>query len=379
MPPIPKPEFRKIIDENKAKKITVLAKSLKDSISKQVQPLMPIIKSNTLLANDSNEHSDIHERIKKSANYLDQLILDQSSEKLDSKLAIERLPFKKSINSNSNILKLNYNNHFLLKSDFEKLLPDLNSRQYKVKDLQNKNLITELIKGRYASNLKPNGSYYLVFNNFEDAAVYYHETKGKKINGKQISFEFISSINNELKYMYFPILPDLRISKYIDKNLVENWFTNDLIKSLNKNETNSALITISKHLWEDYKQSSRNNENLDSINGNLNEKKTDKFKNLPIIERTNTVILNNIPENFKSNDIAEWLWEYDLYPIEELSIRKIINSSGGGNNSNKINKLNTWCLIFNNELEARRFILQYDSRHLFENENLPIIKAEILG
>lgn len=377
MPLIPKPEFRKIIDENKAKSITVLAKSLKDSISKHVQPLMPIVKSNTLLASDLNEHSDIHERIKQSANYLDQLIIDQSSEKLDSKLAIERLPFKNSINLlNSNILKLNYNNQFLLKSDFEKLLPDLNSRKYKINNFKNKNLITELIKGRYASNLKPNGSYYLIFNNTEDAAVYYHETKGKKINGKQISFEFISSLNNEFKYMYFPILPDLRISKYIDKNLVENWFTNDLIKSLNKNETNSALITISKQLWEDYKNSNKliNKEKINLIE--KNDKKIDKFKNLPIIERTNTVILNNIPDNFKSNDISEWLWEYDLYPIEELSIRKIINSS---NNSSNINKLNTWCLIFNNELEARRFILQYDNRHLFENENLPIIKAEILG
>ncbi|VEU20682.1 DEKNAAC101591 [Brettanomyces naardenensis] len=257
----------------------------------------------------------------------------------------------------SPILKLYQPAALLNPLDFISLLPA---------ETRGKVEIQQIIKARYAPNLMPTGTYYLIFKDNEQSGRYYNFVNegSRRINGNFASFEFVPDFSTCLKYVYTPVLPDL---KYLPE-LIELARSHhaDIVDQLLEKRIElvkrsgglvaSTLVTLNESLLlRKYSEGELK----------VGEKRTDK-----LIDRSHCVILRDVPHKIEGAKIKDFLWDLKWYEVEELNLRRIFTDQTTG--------LSVYVLIFETYKDAKRCVRKLDNERLFYDKSLPVVRAELL-
>lgn len=237
--------------------------------------------------------------------------------------------------------------------------------------------LEEVIKGRYSSNLWPTGNYYLIFTDSKHSNSFWTlaNDANRRLNGSYASFDFVPDFSECLKYVYTPILPDLKnLSRLISLSFKQ---TGDLGKTeVNSHDRQEVLRKIlDKRLNFIRRSDSPISSAILSINESLLLESSVSGKlpqNLPgkPIDRCNCVILRNVPHNIAQTKIKDFLWDLKWYKVDELNLRKVY--------TDKTSQLSTYVLIFDSPKDAVRCVEKCNHQHLFYDESLPVSEAELL-
>ncbi|ODV83387.1 hypothetical protein CANARDRAFT_19515 [[Candida] arabinofermentans NRRL YB-2248] len=250
----------------------------------------------------------------------------------------------------SNILRFNHRNAFLLPKDILNISRST-SNSYEINPQ-----IMDIIKGRHTNNLVANGYYYLFFKTFEEAAVFWQNDQNNRMsfNSQFVSLQF-ADFKKDCRFMYHPYLPDLRITSLApSKKPVANLYN----KRIRTDENWSSLIPLVESIWKDHHvEGQETNESMETI------------ENL-IIDRSQCVILRNIPFFINQKKIKNLLWEFDLHEREDLNLRLVLNDT--------FKRVNTYVAIFSDSSEAERCVRKVNGQRLFFKEYLPVVKADLL-
>ncbi|KAG7725472.1 hypothetical protein KL930_004235 [Ogataea haglerorum] len=248
----------------------------------------------------------------------------------------------------SHILKAHSKAGYIAASDIVRMY-QLKPTKYAAKPV-----IRDIIKGRYVQTLQPTGAYYVFFDSFDDAAVFWSDARSALFNGSYVSFTFVN-FEDEMGQMFFPVLADTRIRKEL-----VNW---DALKqsmdhkmhALQKIPHLSNLLTLLKQQpWLDPQQD----------RGLL------EFLQEHPVERCQCVVLHNIPKNTSRRRLLDSFCELNLYQAHELGLRQVYTDRTTG--------LSTYVAIFETDADARRCVLMADGEHLFYDPELPLVRAELL-
>ncbi|ODV96090.1 hypothetical protein PACTADRAFT_75270 [Pachysolen tannophilus NRRL Y-2460] len=299
-----------------------------------------------------------------------------SSELLDIKEAPKNLPRSNLTRFKSNILKFKSRDSLLEHSDFKRIYP---MREERVYDIGQKHCLSfDFVKGRHPKNLLSNGYFYLIFASFEEAAVYWLETLGRQLNGTDVTFSF-ADLNQEFEFFQTPLLKNLEISQFlnlkeldsVDKN--KNEFASFI--KFHKNKKEQLLKQQKKHDSLQENTELESGQGIGKISSNLNSMPL--ADHIPLheqdkvnfeIKRSNCVLLANLPKHVTSEELHDFFWNYDLYPIEEEAIQLLLK--------NDLMNFNYWLVVFTNIDDAERCVRNLNGRHWYNNENMPLTHVE---
>ncbi|KAH3666948.1 hypothetical protein OGAPHI_003398 [Ogataea philodendri] len=204
--------------------------------------------------------------------------------------------------------------------------------------------ILDIVKGRYVQNLAPSGIFYLFFSSFEDASIFWSDNRSALFNGSYISFDFVN-IQDELNNIFFPILADSKLrSDLVDWHSLKNSSVSPKLASLLRQQPWLSLESKDPAVL-------------------------DYLETHPV-KRHQCVILHNIPKNTSQSRIFEFLNDLEVYQVQDLSLQQIHTDNSTG--------LSTYVVVFDNPEDAVRCVTMTNGDHLFYDQELPIVRAELL-
>lgn len=238
---------------------------------------------------------------------------------------LEELPvLSLDLQYKSNILKMHKRDSLLQKSDFMRIFPTINERQYHDVNVE---MDFDLVHGRHGDGLFLTGDIYLIFPDFVTAAWYYTETLDKTLNGNYLNCSF-ASVDEEFSSIQLTSVPLLGKPQYLTKS----------------NETDtSSLLAFRQH------------------RGSSEPRKDDDTK---LISRDRYCIFRNLPSFVSTDDLLDTLWSYSLSDIDGSSITKLTDRN--------------MLVAFESKEERDRCIAKYDNRHWFRTPKMPLVVVEAL-
>ena len=281
--------------------------------------------------------------------------------------------FRKELTNNSPVLRAFQRESLINGRDLLSLVPKGNKRDIGLK---------EIIKGRFSGRLVPTGDYFMLFNDFNSAKTYLSEVNkyDRRLNGNFISFEFVPDVSLFLRFMFSPILPDMKYFPELltlafeqtgfkngketaeEKKRAVSTFNDYLVKSRLTcvRMSSDPSATVIRNLNESFLLKKAADENI-----KLAAKRSFKF-----INRWNCVIFRNVPRNMNPRVIKNFMWDLKWYEVEELCIRKTTKDLMHG--------LDTYVLVFETRKDALKCVNKCNNQHLLYNDQLPIVEAELL-
>lgn len=260
---------------------------------------------------------------------------------------------KNVVKHKSNILKFKCPDSLLSFQDFYNLYPLKYDRQYSLPH-SGQPFPFHVIKSRNPLNLLFDGHYYLIFQNYNQACVYWLETTNKVINGFEVNLQFVNSNANELKHMSSPFL-DEKLNESSQASVLEQIKKDKSkvgevpIKQLFKSSDSQSLI-LDEILKRDHQSSEFIDISIDPLFELIS-----KFSNLN--SRKRTVLVKNLPYNLLKYSLPKLLWNYDLLQIPDQSkcFTNII--------LDPTLQINLSLIRFENNENAVRFINNFHGKH----------------
>lgn len=260
--------------------------------------------------------------------------------------------------SKSNVLRLNCPIAQVGRADLHNIYPLNRDRHFALPELMRRGLQFHVVKARNPISLSFMGSYYLVFPNYNQACVYYLESKGKLINGFEIDLDFVYPNKTHLKLMGSPILHSKKIDA-IDgfEDLSETFKQLDCLKLFRGSEPQLKIITELEKIEKD--RSSFVNLNIDPLYDIL-----EYYMDVPT--RYNLVVVRNLPFGITKPNLNQLLWNY------EFATENNPQDSMGILHSSPATQVTLALMRFKDETNARRFVRNYHGRswHKMNKSNL---------
>lgn len=248
----------------------------------------------------------------------------------------------------SNILRLNCPIAQVATADLHNIYPSSQDRQFALPpDIRNGPMF-HLVKSRNPFSLLFLGSYYLIFPNYNQACVYYIESKGKLINGFEMNLEFVHPTENHLRHMGSPLL-DLRnrVSTADLEQLSDNYKQMPCKDIFYGSDRQLKIITELGNIEKD--RSSYRNLDADPLFGIM-----EYFLDIP--SRYSLVVVRNLPFGITKPTLNQLLWNYDFRTEDnpQNSIRIL--------HSDTTTQTTLVLIAFKDALNARRFVRNYHGR-----------------
>lgn len=248
----------------------------------------------------------------------------------------------------SNIIRLRCPMAAVGREDLSNLFPIPRDRHYSLPTAIQKGLSFNVVKARNPFTLLFLGSYYLVFPNYNQACVYYLETKQKLINGFEMELEFVAPTERHLRVMGSPLLSSkFNDSEKILTHLSENYKKISCLSLFQLSRKQLRIVSELAKINPD--RSEYANQDIDPLYQIL-----EYF--MDTASRYNTVVVRNLPLGITRPAIYQLLWNYefatDHNPLDSMEILQ----------SNAADQLSLALLNFKNEDNARRFVRNYHGR-----------------
>ncbi|ODV64826.1 hypothetical protein HYPBUDRAFT_154156 [Hyphopichia burtonii NRRL Y-1933] len=249
----------------------------------------------------------------------------------------------------STVLRFRCPSSLLTPNDFYYIYPINRERQYLLNGSLHQGLTFSVVKGRNPTTLMFNGSYYLIFPNYNQACIYWLETKLKYINGFNVNFEFVDITESSLKNLSSPFLKPSYISSSFASDTLNPNIT-PIHKIFKESDYHSKVLEeifkLRKHNYDPVKYTEKS---IDPIFHQLN-----KFV-LPKL-RQKLVLVKNLPFNLSKYTLSKLLWNYDLEPLsnQSLCFTTIINDP--------LVQTRLTLIRFADSLNARRFVRNFHGR-----------------
>lgn len=248
------------------------------------------------------------------------------------------------------LLRFECKNAFVGGDDLENIFPINREREYLLELDLRKGIKFQTVKARNPLNLQFTGSYYLIFQNLEQACVYYRETRSKVINGLPFKLRFVEPKEQHLKKIASPflerdvgnVLKDNKMVSESDKVgliSVEDLFASSSMKS--------RIITQLKQLDTD--RSRNTGHNVDPLFELLTF-----FVDADI--RRRSVLVKNLPFGISEPAIENLLWDYELDNQDDpqKSITRI--------EIDPLTQTSRTLIKFSDSIDAKRFVRNFHGR-----------------
>lgn len=244
----------------------------------------------------------------------------------------------------SNILRLDCRNAFVGRTDLHNIFPINRERLYSLPQPLRKGLDFHVVKARNPYTLLFTGAYYLVFPNYNQACVYYLETKNKMINGLPLDLQFVSPTETHLCKMGSPLLhadPDMVPSHYLPS------FLANTADAFAKSEEQLQIIRKLQDL--DLDRSSHMGTEKDPLYDLLAY-----FMDVP--SRYSTVLVKNLPFGISKPALHNLLWNYEFQTLEnpQKSIIRLY--------ADPVKQVSVTLMKFRDERNAQRLVRNYHGR-----------------
>lgn len=248
----------------------------------------------------------------------------------------------------SNVLRLNCPFSHVGRADLHNIYPINKDRQFVLPDPLRKGLKFQVVKARNPISLLFAGSYYLVFPNYNQACVYYLESKGKLLNGFEVDLEFVYPSKNHLKYMGSPILHSKNINTIDDfAPLSEKVKHLDCAELFTDSANQLKILTELEKVKRD--RSEFTNTYKDPLYDIL-----EYFMDVPF--RYSLVLVHNLPFGITKPSLNQLLWNY------EFSTESNPHDSMGILHASPATQVSLALLRFKDETNAARFVRNYHGR-----------------
>lgn len=263
-------------------------------------------------------------------------------------MAVEEVEKSMPKLSKSNILRLNCPIAQIGRADLHNIYPMIRDRRFALPELMRKGLNFHVVKARNPISLLFTGSYYLVFPNYNQACVYYLESKGKLINGFEVDLDFVYPNKTNLKYMGSPILHSKNINSIEGfDDLSEKFKQLDSLDLFRDSETQLKIIEELEKVKKD--RSAFMNMEKDPLYEIL-----EYFMDVP--SRYNLVIVRNLPFGVTKPNLNQLLWNY------EFATENNPQDSMGILHCSPATQVTLALMRFKDETNARRFVRNYHGR-----------------
>lgn len=240
------------------------------------------------------------------------------------------LPKLASTQIKSNVLKFNCKNNYISGDTFRNLYPIKRERKYQLPpDIVQRGPALAAIKGRDPHDLRPLGLYYLIFEDFTQAAAYWLETLGKVTNGFDLNLEFTELSSKELSHISSP---------HLDKQAgIE----------VQQNDGPDSMMALARERVTDIQPSDPSSPLVYELE--------DVLTLSQYLIRKSTVLVKNLPFGLSKHALPKILWDYQLRHLDySHSIHTVVNDP--------INQLHLKMISFADEQNARRFVRNYHGR-----------------
>lgn len=248
----------------------------------------------------------------------------------------------------SNVLRLKCPIAQVGRADLHNIYPITRDRHFALPELMRKGLQFHVVKARNPISLLFTGSYYLVFANYNQACLYYLESKGKLINGFEVDLDFVYPNKTHLKYMGSPVLHQKKIDAVEGfDDLSEKFKQLDCLKIFRGSETQLKIITELEKVKRD--RSAFMNLDKDPLFEIL-----EYFMDVPT--RYSLVVVRNLPLGVTKPLLSQLLWNY------EFATENNPQDSMGIIHSSSASQVTLALMRFKDETNARRFVRNYHGR-----------------
>lgn len=248
----------------------------------------------------------------------------------------------------SNILRLNCPVAQIATSDLLNIYPSSQDRQFALPTDLSRGPVFHSIKARNPFNLQFLGSHYLLFPNYNQACVYYMESKGKVINGFEMDLDFVLPTENHLKHIGSPLLHlNNKVPTENLEQLSESYKQMACEDIFHASDRQLKIIAELNNIEKD--RSTYQNLDTDPLYGIMRY-----FADIP--SRYSTVVVRNLPFGITKPALNQLLWNYDFKTEEnpQNSIRIL--------HSDTISQSTLVLIAFKDVLNARRFVRNYHGR-----------------
>lgn len=248
------------------------------------------------------------------------------------------------------LLRFDCKNAYIGGDDLQNLFPINREREYSLPPELRKGIKFETVKARNPISLQFTGAYYLIFNNTEQACVYYRETRAKLVNGLPFQLDFVQPTQQHLKKIASPYLQrnigDILANKKLDVasdkvgiTPIEDIFACSGIKS--------RIIDQLKRLDTD--RSRISGHNVDPLFDLLTY-----FVDADIRKRL--VLVKNLPFGISEPAIENLLWDYELDNPDDpqSSITRI--------EVDPVTQTSRTLIKFSDPIDASRFVRNFHGR-----------------
>lgn len=227
---------------------------------------------------------------------------------------------------------------------------------------------SNVVNGRYASNLVHTNNYYLIFNNVFQMATYLQQFMKDKpvINEQHINLALCNDFVTHLRFIYPEVCPELSdLPLLFEYGLKSKKIKNQKGKYKSVSKICGKLVTSRIDAVRRYQDPS-----IKCLFEAARSFYTHERDMVKQINRSHCVILNGVPANIHKNKILDFLWDLHWSNDENTCIRKFNLTPNG--------LFCSYVLVFEDETSSRRCIERTDRQHLFYDHCLPLVTAEAL-
>ncbi|ODQ78606.1 hypothetical protein BABINDRAFT_162806 [Babjeviella inositovora NRRL Y-12698] len=235
----------------------------------------------------------------------------------------------------SHILHFRSKNSLLTKVDFINLLPSVEQSIYNTAELPNQRLEFEVVKARKPETLLFDNGYYLIFPSYEQACVFWSETFGKQLSGKEFRLVF-ASLSEHYQCIHSETLGE--VLPVLQSYLPE------------------LPAYFSHSEWE-----------------------TGYHPQAPrlVVKRTQCALVRNLPFHVTADSIRNTLWDYDFYNTPRslqslLKGEKLTMEPTQHIFQHRKSNSNIWLLRFANHSNATRFVRSFNGTQWYANNNIAL-------
>ncbi|QBM88850.1 protein PET54 [Metschnikowia aff. pulcherrima] len=246
----------------------------------------------------------------------------------------------------SNVLQMSSRNAFVGSADLHNIFPIPAERRYALKNHLEKGLKFHFVKARNPISLLFLGSFYLVFPNYNQACVYYMETRNKQINGLDVNLQFVSLTENHLKRMASPFLDcpkPIESFSYQSERYGSVPITSIFSSSVHQSNLVKELDTFSDD------RSKFTEEKVDPLYDLLAQYLGQSY-------RDRLVIVRNLPFGVTGPALESLLWDYE-FENDDFPQDSITNLY-----SDASSQVTLALLKFKDHKNAKRFVRNYHGR-----------------
>lgn len=286
--------------------------------------------------------------------------------------------FDTSNSNNTDKITSNIHQHSLVKSTIPILQVYNANKWLNKKELQRISPNIEfknVYNGRYSFNLVHNSQYFIEFHSPDDANSYlnnYPSEEIRTLNGLALSPDICNdTFVNSLRFLLFPMLPEISDIP----NLIK-YCQNSYLSEQSEHKTftkEKAKINCSlESLFHKMKTRTFSNAKVHSHYSKLIDKLQKNNIDFPQFDRSYCVIVRNVPFQISRHGFKQFLWDLEWFtPNESFENTRCVYIE-------KETSFRTWVLIFKDSQNALECVSRMNGMHLFYQESLPIVEAEIL-